>query len=478
MTVTTETAGAVMAGAVRPPAGKVLVVDDEEVLRFMLKTFLTHEGYTPLEASNPREADAVIERERPDLILCDWRMPIEDGLSFLRRLNLPARVRGADPDVIFMSAHADVDTALKAIELGAVDYVSKPFELSDLSFRLRRALRERRLVARASAFGGDLDGESLQGMVGRSASMRAVFQLIERVAPTASTVMITGQSGTGKELIARAIHALSPRRHAPFVAVNCAAIPEGLMESELFGHEQGAFTHAHATRKGLFEEASGGTLFLDEVAELPVQLQVKLLRTLQEREVRRVGSNQSVRVDVRVIAATLRDLEEEVQAGRFRSDLYFRLNVIPVQAPPLSARAEDIPLLADLFLRRAGARAGRPRMRFSPEALDALTRYRWPGNVRELENAIEHAVVLSTDEVITPGDLPLSRMQSPSPSSATFELIDLSIKRNTQRLEDLLIRRALSEAGGVKSHAAQTLEISTKTLLYKMRDYGISGEGG
>jgi DNA-binding NtrC family response regulator len=250
------------------------------------------------------------------------------------------------------------------------------------------------------------------------------------------------------------------------------------MESELFGHEQGAFTHAHATRKGLFEEASGGTLFLDEVAELPVQLQVKLLRTLQEREVRRVGSNQSVRVDVRVIAATLRDLEEEVQAGRFRSDLYFRLNVIPVQAPPLSARAEDIPLLADLFLRRAGARAGRPRMRFSPEALDALTRYRWPGNVRELENAIEHAVVLSTDEVITPGDLPLSRMQSPSPSSATFELIDLSIKRNTQRLEDLLIRRALSEAGGVKSHAAQTLEISTKTLLYKMRDYGISGEGG
>jgi two-component system response regulator AtoC len=459
-------------------AEKVLIVDDEEVLRFMLKTFLAQEGYAPLEAADPREADAVIERERPDLILCDWRMPIEDGLSFLRRLNLPARVRGADPDVIFMSAHADVDTALKAIELGAVDYVSKPFELSDLSFRIRRALRERRLVARASAFGGDLDGESLQGMVGRSASMRAVFQLIERVAPTQSTVMITGQSGTGKELIARAIHALSPRRHAPFVAVNCAAIPEGLIESELFGHEQGAFTHAHAARKGLFEEASGGTLFLDEVAELPVQLQVKLLRTLQEREVKRVGSNHSVKVDVRVIAATLRDLEEEVHAGRFRSDLYFRLNVIPVQAPPLSARAEDIPLLADLFLRRAGARAGRPRLRLSPEALDALTRYRWPGNVRELENAIEHAVVLSTDELITPSALPLSRMQSPSPSAETFELIDMSIKRNTQRLEDLLIRRALTETNGVKAHAAQVLEISTKTLLYKMKDYGIITEGG
>ncbi len=460
-----------------PSRERVLIVDDEEVLRFMLKTFLEQEGYEALEAPNPRAADEGIERARPDLILCDWRMPMEDGLSFLRRLNLPARVRGADPEVIFMSAHADVETALKAIELGAIDYVPKPFELSDLSFRLRRALRERRLAARVSAFGGDGEGESLQGMVGRSASMRALFQLIERVAPTHSTVMISGQSGTGKELIARAIHALSPRRHAPFVAVNCAAIPEGLIESELFGHEQGAFTSAHAARKGLFEEASGGTVFLDEVGELPTQLQVKLLRALQEREVRRVGSNQSVKVDVRVIAATLKDLDEEVQAGRFRSDLYFRLNVIPVQAPPLSARREDIPLLADLFIKRASARASRARPRLTPEALEVLTRYRWPGNVRELENVIEYAVVLSHGEQITPESLPLARLQPNPSSSHSLELVSLSIKHNTQRLEDILIRRALAEAGGVKSQAAQILEISTKTLLYKMKDYGITGEG-
>jgi two-component system, NtrC family, response regulator AtoC len=381
-----------------------------------------------------------------------------------------------------MSAHADTDTALNAIELGVIDYIAKPFQMQEMSFRVQKALTERRMYARLSAYGGGAT-EDLEGMVGRSAVMRALFQMIERIAPTQSTVLIQGQSGTGKELIARAVHALSDRARKPFVALNCAAIPETLLESELFGHVRGAFTGAEDDRRGLFEEAEGGTIFLDEVGELPLSLQVKLLRVLQEREVKPLGANKSRAVDVRVIAATLKDLEQEVSLGLFRGDLYYRLNVIPITAPLLRERPDDIPLLAERFIKEASARFGIPKPNLTPAALQALLACPWPGNVRELSNAIEHAVVLSDGDLIHSEDLPISVTQRQTPTyeqvslsddELCLSLNDLSIKRQTLLLESVLIKRALEVTDGVKSQAAALLEISSKTLLYKIKSYNIS----
>jgi DNA-binding NtrC family response regulator len=477
-------------------SGRVLLVDDDETFRFMIRLHLTQQGCEVFEASHPLEADELLTSLRPDLILCDWRMPQEDGLSFIKRLNLKDNPQGLQPAVIFMSAHSDTEVALNAIEL---DYLAKPFQMQELSFRVERALKERRAYARLSAYGGGSTYEGrrgqLEGMLGRSAPMRALFHLIERVAPTQSSVLINGESGTGKELIARAIHSLSERAHGPFVAVNCAAIPTHLIESELFGHVRGAFTGAEQAHKGLFEQAEGGTLFLDEIGELPLTLQSKLLRVLQERTFKPVGGERLRSTDVRVISATLKDLPTEVSEGHFRGDLYYRLSVIPITAPPLAQRPEDIPLLVESFVRQAAARLGVATPHLTSEVLVTLSAYHWPGNVRELENAIEHAVVLSQGGRITRDALPQQLLertpqsgsdhrhkdQNNSPHQSLPQLLlpleeskGLNVKEHTQALERLLIQQALAQTSGVKSQASQLLSISPKTLLYKMKEYGIS----
>lgn len=373
----------------------LLILDDEQNFRYALRLHLEREGYHIFEATHPKEADEILAKEKIALILCDWKMPQENGLSFIRRLHLNERRRGEDSEVIFMSAHSNTENALLAVQLGAADYLAKPFEMQELLFRVKKTLNEQSMYAKLNQYLSKVEEDDrLEGMIGRSPQMRELFHLIKRVAQTQSTVLVHGASGTGKELVARAIHNLSPRHHKSFIAINCAAIPENLLESELFGYAKGAFTHAQESRKGLFEEASGGTIFLDEIGELPLSLQVKLLRVLQEREVRKLGENFSTPVDVRVIAATLKDLESEVKQGLFRDDLFYRLNVIPIHLPPLSSRRDDLPLLVDHFLKKMSDRLKCPKPTVSPLALEALSEYQWPGNIRELENAIEHALVL------------------------------------------------------------------------------------
>ena len=456
------------------PSTRILIVDDEPTLRYMLRLHLERESFIVFEAHHPLEADQVLQDEQIDLILCDWKMPKENGLSFIRRLNLQKRTRGVDPEVIFMSAHSSADTALQAVSLGANDYLAKPFEVNELLFRLKKTLGEREVYARLNTLMQmTAQEDQLLGLIGRSTHMKEVFRLIERVAPTQSTILIRGASGTGKEIVAQAIHKLSPRVNKPFIAVNCATIPEALLESELFGHAKGAFTDAQEMRIGLFEEADQGSIFLDEIGEFPLALQVKLLRVIQEREIRRVGENVNRRVDVRVISATLKNLEEEVERGHFRRDLFYRLNVIPIQLLPLASRRDDIPLLINHFIQKICVKFDLTKPTLSPLTFEALCEYDWPGNVRELENAIEHALVLTTTDTIEFDALPQYIAGKIEYHSFTKSDEDLSIKKHTQRLEERLIKMAIKKTKGVKSQAATLLEISPKTLLYKLKDYQI-----
>ncbi len=449
------------------PLKNLLVIDDEENMRHLLQTLLEKEGYAVTGAENGRAALELLETRAFDTILCDLRMPEMDGMHFLKH----ARERKIDATIIIMSAYGTIDQALETIQLGAYDYISKPFKPAEIILTLKKA-EERQLLRRENLV---LKKEvsrtySFKNLIGTSTQVRNIISMIEKVAPFKSSVLITGESGTGKELVARAIHYAGPRSANTFLAINCGAIPENLLESELFGHRKGAFTGAVHDRRGYFEEAHGGTLLLDEIGELPQNLQVKLLRALQEEEIRRVGEQRPIATDVRVIASTSRNLAEEVARGMFRADLLYRLNVLPIHIAPLRERRGDIPLLVEHFIQKHNRTHGLSITGITPAALAMLVDSPWPGNVRELENTIERAMVLSEHPVI---DLPLpGDMAAPVPA-AVRQPDDLSIKRNTKILEKDLIARALAATGGNKSRAARLLELSYPALLSKMTEYGL-----
>ncbi len=458
------------------PEGRiVLVVDDEENLRHMLQLVLERAGYRVLTARDGLEALEVLDKEPAvSLVLCDVRMPRLDGLRFLEEV---AR-RRLDLLVVMMSAYGSTDMAIEAVKRGAADFVNKPFRRDEVVITLRKVEERERLARENEALRRELAQQRLSTeLVGAEGGLRAVAEVALKISTAPVTVLITGESGTGKEVLARCIHAWSARRDASFVAVNCAAIPENLLESELFGHERGAFTGAVRRRRGLFEQADGGSLLLDEIGEMPLALQVKLLRVLEEGRIRRVGGDRDIPVDVRILAATARDLPENVARGRFREDLYYRLNVVRLVMPPLRERREDIPLLADHFLGKSADRLGRSRPRLAPEAMRVLERHAWPGNVRQLENACERAVLLAEGGLIGPQDLPpeLADPLAPGglPSLTPQDEGDLSVKRQVAELERVLISRALQRTGGNRSQAARLLQISYKALVYKIRNYGL-----
>jgi two-component system response regulator AtoC len=407
-----------------------------------------------------------------DALVTDVRMPRIDGLQLVRAV----QEQSPDTTVIVMSAYGSHDLAIDAMKAGAYDYLGKPFRPDEVLLVLRKAEERERLRAENRRLRREIEASRGAGaIVAESPAMKEVVRLLHKVAPAKTTVLISGESGTGKELIARALHDLSPRAERPFVAVNCGAIPEQLIESELFGHAKGAFTGAVAAKRGLFEEADGGTLLLDEIGDLPLHLQVSLLRVLQEGECRRVGDARAIRVDVRVLAATHHDLSQAVAAGTFREDLFYRLNVVGLRLPPLRERCEEIEPLSRRFLARHAARLGLPEKPLSAAALQLLLGWRWSGNVRELENALERALVLSEGPEIEPEALPEELRASATPSGpppAPAEG-DLSVKRAQRALEADLIRRALERTNGNRTRAAELLELSPRALLYKIRDYGI-----
>ncbi len=449
----------------------ILIIDDEESMRQMLSVMLRRQGYQPDSAAGGREALQRLATTAYDFILCDLRMPEMAGRDFLRQ----ALERGVQAPIIMMTAYGSVDTAVACMQEGAYDFISKPFKQDEIIIVLKKAEERERLKEENRQLRlQTLAGASFHGLTGRNSAMLALYDQISRVTDLKTTVLILGESGTGKELVARAVHAGGVREGKPFVAVNCGAIPEPLLESELFGHLKGSFTGALVDRAGLFEQADGGTLFLDEVGEMPPSLQVKLLRVLQEGEIRRVGANTSRRVDVRVLSATARDLQAEVAAGRFREDLYFRLNVFTLQLPPLRERLDDLPLLAEQFVRDCSRRIGRhPAPRLTAGALRRLLGYDWPGNVRELENRLERALVLCDGPQLSERCLDLPDAGGGAVATTAGEGTNLSIKQAERLLERELIRRALERTGGNRTHAAKLLEISHRALLYKLKEYGL-----
>jgi two-component system response regulator AtoC len=407
----------------------------------------------------------------PDVVLTDVRMPKMGGLDLLSTL----KAKGNDATVIVMSAYGNMDLALDAMKAGAYDYVQKPFKPDEVVLALRKA-EERELLRRENrALRDEIRKEHrFEDILAKSARMQEIFRTITKIAEYKTTVLVTGESGVGKELVARAIHRRSSRRGGPFVAVNCGAIPENLLESELFGHKKGAFTDAVHDRRGLFEEANGGTLFLDEIGELPLGLQVKLLRVLEDEKIRRVGETRDLQVDVRIITATHRDLQNETKAGRFREDLFYRLNVLPIHCPPLRERRDDIPLLIDHFVARNNSRLGTSIRGLDTETRRLLYEYAWPGNVRELENTIERAMVLAEGEQIIAADLPERIREARDPVQVQLASGELSVKKTTRIIEEILIRRALTKTKGNRTRAAEVLEISHRALLYKIKDYQIT----
>ena len=449
---------------------KILVIDDEESIRHMLAMLLGNEGWRVVAVDDGQEGLKELLANHYDLVLCDVRMPTMGGLELLAEIE----GRGIDTTVIVMSAFGSRELAIKALKAGAYDYVDKPFERDEILLTVVKAVERLRLQRENAALREQVEKRSGLGrLVGQSEPMQEVFSLIEKVADFKSTVLLTGESGTGKELAARAIHELSPRADNPFVAINCGAIPAELIDSQLFGHERGAFTDAVRDKDGLFMAADGGTLFLDEIAELPAQLQVKLLRVLQEEEVRRVGAATPQPVDVRIIAATLHDLEARVEEKLFREDLFYRLHVIAIELPPLRERIDDIPLLVDHFLTLQNQRLGTSVESVTPEAMDVLLQHSWPGNVRELLNCIERGMVMSSGKAIDVEDLPGSIRDSDTPLDALLRSDELSIKKLSAELERILITRALTKTEGNRTHAAKMLEISHRALLYKLKDYEI-----
>lgn len=448
----------------------MLIVDDEENLRLVLSSMLRKQGFKTERAASGEQALEKLAAFDPDYVIADVRMPRMSGIELCRAI----AERGSDATVIVMSAFGSMDLALEAMKAGAYDYIAKPFKQEEVILALRKA-QERQSLRRenqALKLAASKTGR-FESLLGRSPAIKRVFALIDKAASFQTTVLIQGESGTGKELVARALHDRSTRNARPFVAVNCGAIPSGLLESELFGHRRGAFTDAVSDKPGIFEQADHGTLLLDEVGELPMNLQVKLLRALQEGKVRPLGAESDLTVDVRVIAATMKRLEEEVEAGRFREDLFYRLNVLTVDVPPLRDRSDDIPLLVDHFIARANAKLGTAVEGVQQRTLKRLVEYPWPGNVRELENMIERACVLAETENLSPRDFPDKLNEAHDPIASVLASGELSIKKTTRHIEQTLIRRALDETEGNRTAAAKLLEISHRALLYKLKDYGI-----
>jgi len=450
----------------------ILIADDEEPIRHVLAVLLSEQGYFVRAVEDGDDALRELAARDYDALVTDVRMPGMDGLSLVRAVQQQA----PETTVIVMSAYGSHDLALEAMKAGAYDYLGKPFRPDEVLLVLRKAEERERLRAENRRLRREIQASrGAYAIVAESPAMKEVLRLVQKVAPAKTTVLIAGESGTGKELIARALHEMSPRAERPFVAVNCGAIPEQLIESELFGHAKGAFTGASGAKRGLFEEADGGTLLLDEIGDLPLHLQVSLLRVLQEGEVRRVGDARTIRVDVRVLAATHLDLAQAVAAGTFREDLFYRLNVVALELPPLRERTEEIEPLARRFLARHAVRLGIPEKPLPAEALRRLRAWRWPGNVRELENALERALVLSEGDEIDPDAFPEELRAAAAPSGPPPEPAtgDLSIKRAQRVLEADLIRRALLRTQGNRTRAAELLELSPRALLYKIREYGI-----
>ena len=450
---------------------RILVIDDEENMRHMLSLMLTRQGYLVDQAVHGAEGLCSLADNVYDFILCDIRMPEMDGKAFLLK-TLEQQIKAP---IIMMSAYGSVETAVDCMKLGAYDFISKPFKKDEIVMVLKKAEERERLKEENSQLRDVVAGRfSYGGILSRNAGMQEIFSQIKKVADLKTTILVLGESGTGKELVAHALHQNGRRSQKPFVAVNCGAIPENMLESELFGHVRGAFTDASSDKAGLFEQAEGGTLFLDEIGEMPLALQVKLLRVLQECEIRRVGGSVSKKVDVRVISATSRDLTADVKSGRFREDLYFRLNVFCLELPPLRERVEDIPLLAEFFLKRYGGDNLSHTLHIESDAMRSLMAHSWPGNVRELENAIERACILCENGRITSGCLPVTvRLPDESCLVLSDDIENLSIKKAEVTIECELIRKALARTGGNRTQAAKILEISHRSLLYKLKEYGI-----
>ena len=457
---------------------KVLVVDDEANLRKVLATMLRRTGYEVTVAADGEQGLAEFQKSGADIVVTDLVMPKVGGMEILRAVNSSS----PDVPVIIITAHGTVDSAVEAIKLGAFDYITKPFDQAEIQSVIAKAARTHDIAQRDVR----VDGRARAAIVGQSPQMQEIFKIIEKVADTPSTVLITGESGTGKELIATALHEGSSRRNKPLIRINCAAIPKDLMESELFGYERGAFTGAVTSKPGRFELADGGTLFLDEIAEIPVEMQVKILRALQESEFERVGGIKTTRVDVRLIAATNRNLELEIEAGRFRKDLYYRLAVVPIVLPALRERLTDIPMRTHHFIEKYNRKLNKKIEGISDEALALLQAYAWPGNIRELENLMERVLLFADGPKIAAKDLPDQIRQAaaemPPPSMATPDgapaetgLKDI-VRMKAAALEKDLIAKALEETGGNVTRAARLLQISRKSLQTKMKEFGLRDE--
>jgi two-component system response regulator PilR (NtrC family) len=457
--------------------GRVLVVDDEQSMREFLAICLRRAGHQVAVADSAMAALTLAQTSPPDVIVTDLRMPGElDGLGLLHAV----KTGGIDAEVVLVTAFATADTAISAMKQGAYDYLTKPFKVDEINAVIDRVMEKRRLLAENAALRDQVAGRvRLAQLLGRSKAMQRVFELIQKIHSTKTSVLITGESGTGKELVARALHTEGNRASGAFVAVNCGAIPEELMESELFGHVKGSFTGAIADKAGLFQKASGGTLFLDEIGELSLGLQVKLLRALQERRVKAVGATDEVDIDVRVVAATNRELEEEVARGAFRADLYYRLNVIELRLPPLRQRREDIPLLAEHFLRKFSSEQDKPLQAIGPDALKRLLDHDFPGNVRELENVMERAVALSSGAEIEADVLPTWKAAR-GPAAPTMDFPDegVDLDRLVSDYERAIVVKALERAGGVRKKAAGLLGITFRSMRYRLEKLGLDrGEG-
>jgi len=452
------------------PDIRVLVVDDEQSMRDLLTIMLRQAGYDVSVADGGEAAIERLKAESFDLVLTDLRMRKVDGLAVLKA----AKEHAPRTVVLVVTAYASTETAVEAMKLGAYDYITKPFKLDELTVTVANALERRRLQEENLALKRQLHRErGFENFVGRSPKILDVFETIRKTADSGSTVMITGESGTGKELVAQALHWESNRRGGPFVSVNCGAVPETLMESELFGHVKGAFTGAVASTEGLFAAADGGTLFLDEITEIPHTVQVKLLRAVQERQIRRVGDTRDVKIDVRLIAASNRDLGRAVTDGLLREDLFYRLNVIPIHLPPLRDRREDIPLLVAHFIKKLSNEVGRPVRGVTPDALAVLEQYHWPGNTRELENVVERAIVLGSSELLEADGLPAGLRQPPDRHDVPLELPaeGIDLEAMLDRIEHRYMQLALERVGGVQTRAAELLRVSFRQFRYKLQKF-------
>jgi two-component system, NtrC family, response regulator HydG len=446
---------------------KILVVDDEAAHRSMIEAVLTQEGYEISQAEDGQIAVEAVEKQFYDLILMDIRMSRTGGIEALKKIK---EISPSIP-VVMMTAYASVNTAVDALKSGANDYLIKPVDIEELKILVKKTIGYNLLEQENRFLKERLDNRlGHEDIIGQNVQMRKLFETINLVAPSDATLLITGESGTGKELIANAVHKKSPRCDRPLIKVNCAALPETLLESELFGHEKGAFTGALARKQGRFQMADGSSIFLDEIGDMPLTTQVKILRVLQEREFEPVGSDQTIRVDIRIIAATNKILEKEIEAGRFREDLFYRLNVVTLHVPPLRDHRDDIPLLADFFLKRYTEKNQRLIKGFTPRAMDLLMRYSWPGNARELENVVERSVILTRGDIITPDEFPVIIRNIGSEDKPET---GLTPGKSLKEVERQMIIRTLEETKGNRTHAADILGISRRALQLKLKEYGI-----